>query len=54
MFLLYLGSSFWIIGSNLDQLGKVFTDVFTSAFSPYALASGSLVGALWQLFAGDF
>ncbi|MBX9923567.1 MAG: alanine:cation symporter family protein [Rhabdochlamydiaceae bacterium] len=57
MFLLYLGSSFWIIGSNLDQLGKVFTDVFTSAFSPYALASGSLVGGTvaalrWGIFKG--
>ncbi len=57
MFLLYVGSSFWIIGSNLDQLGRVFYDVFHSAFSPHAMASGSMVGGVvaalrWGIFKG--
>lgn len=57
MFVLYIGSSFWIIGSNLDQMGRVFYDIFSSAFSPYAMASGTLVGGLvsalrWGIFKG--
>jgi len=57
MFILYTGSSFWIIGSNLDQIGRVFYEIFSSAFSPYALASGSLVGGIvsalrWGIFKG--
>ena len=57
MFVLYLGSSFWIIGSNLDQLVRVFYEVFYSAFSPMALASGTLVGGVisalrWGVFKG--
>ncbi len=57
MFILYVGFSFWIIGSNLDQLGRVFYDIFYSAFNPYSLASGSLVGGVvsalrWGVFKG--
>ncbi len=57
MFILYIGSSFWIIGLNLDQLGRVFYDMFHSAFSPYAMASGTLVGGVvsalrWGIFKG--
>lgn len=57
MFILYIGSSFWIIGSNLDQMGRVFYDVIHSAFTPYAMASGSLVGGVvsalrWGIFKG--
>ncbi len=57
MFLLYLSSSFWIIGSNLDQLGKIFSDMFQSACSPYSLGTGALVGGVvstlrWGIFKG--
>jgi AGCS family alanine or glycine:cation symporter len=57
MFLLYVSSSFWIIGLNLDQLGKIFSDMIQSAFSPYALGSGALVGGAvsalrWGIFKG--
>jgi AGCS family alanine or glycine:cation symporter len=57
MFILYVGSSFWIIASNLDQMGRVFSDVFSSAFTPHALASGGMVGGVvaalrWGIFKG--
>lgn len=57
MFVLYIGSSLWIIGSNVDQIGRVFHDIFSSAFSPYALLNGSLVGGVvsafrWGIFKG--
>lgn len=57
MFLLYVGSGFWIIGSNLDQMGRIFYDVLSSAFTPHALAGGSVVGGVaaalrWGIFKG--
>lgn len=57
MFVLYLGSSFWIILSNLDQLGTVFATIFSSALSPYEMATGTLIGGLvsslrWGIFKG--
>jgi AGCS family alanine or glycine:cation symporter len=57
MFALYLGSCFWIIFSNVDKLGAVFSLIFQSAFSPYAMASGTIVGGLvsalrWGVFKG--
>jgi AGCS family alanine or glycine:cation symporter len=57
MFLLYVGSSLWIIGSHVDQLGTIFSDMISSAFSPYALASGTFVGGTvsalrWGIFKG--
>jgi len=57
MFVLYLGACFWIIFSNLDKLGGIFALIFESAFSPYALASGTIVGGIvasmrWGMFKG--
>ncbi len=57
MFLLYIGSSLWIIALNLDQMGFVLSTMWKAAFSPYALATGSLVGGLvsavrWGIFKG--
>lgn len=57
MFTLYLGSCLWIIGSNFSQLGSILTLIIQSAFSPYALASGTIVGGIvaslrWGMFKG--
>jgi alanine or glycine:cation symporter, AGCS family len=57
MFVLYLSSSFWIILSNTHLLGSILAEIIQSAFSPYALASGALVGGLvhslrWGIFKG--
>lgn len=57
MFTLYLGTTLWILFSNLDKLGGVFGDIFQSALSPYAMASGTLVGGIvstlrWGVFKG--
>jgi alanine or glycine:cation symporter, AGCS family len=57
MFILYTASSFWIIGSNLDQIGRVFHEIISSSLAPQALASGSLVGGIfsalrWGIFKG--
>lgn len=57
MFILFLGSSFWILFSNWEKLPSIFGMIFSSAFSPYAMASGTLVGGLmstlrWGIFKG--
>lgn len=57
MFILYLGACFWIILLNLDKTGAVLGEIFRSAFSPYALASGTIVGGIvsslrWGIFKG--
>lgn len=57
MFVLYLGSCFWILLLNLDKLGSIFQLIMRSALSPYELASGTLVGGLvstlrWGIFKG--
>lgn len=57
MFVLYLGSSLWIIFANTDKLGEIFYEMFHAAFTPYALASGTLVGGIvsalrWGIFKG--
>jgi AGCS family alanine or glycine:cation symporter len=57
MFTLYIGSSLWIVGSNIGQMGHVLEMMFEAAFSPYALATGSLVGGVvsalrWGVFKG--
>jgi AGCS family alanine or glycine:cation symporter len=57
MFVLYLGSCLWIILYNADKLGEIISLIFKSAFSPYALASGTLVGGViaslrWGTFKG--
>lgn len=57
MFVLYLGSCLWIIFSNTDKFWGIWQLIFQSAFSPYALASGTLVGGIvtslrWGMFKG--
>ncbi len=57
MFMLYLGSTLWIILCNCDKLWSIFSEIFQAAFSPYALASGTVVGGItnalrWGVFKG--
>jgi len=57
MFTLYISSCLWIVLSNIDKLGTIFGMMFESALSPYAMASGTLVGGLmsalrWGIFKG--
>lgn len=57
MFCLYVGSCLWIIFSNTDKLGGIFQDMLQATFSPYAMASGTLVGGAvsalrWGIFKG--
>jgi AGCS family alanine or glycine:cation symporter len=57
MFFLYVGSCLWIIFFNTDKLLGIFTDIFHSAMTPYALASGTIVGGIvsslrWGIFKG--
>lgn len=57
IFVLFLGSSFWILFANMEKLPSVCATIFYSAFSPYALASGGLVGGFvsslrWGIFKG--
>ncbi len=57
MFVLYLGSCLWILFSNVDKWGEILSTIFHSAFSPYALASGTVVGGIvsslrWGIFKG--
>lgn len=57
MFTLYVGASLWILFSNIDQLAGIFQLIISSAFQPYAMASGTLVGGIvsamrWGMFKG--
>ncbi len=57
MFIIFLGSSFWILLSNMEKLPSVFAMIVDSAFSPYAMTSGAVVGGListlrWGIFKG--
>lgn len=57
MFTLYLGSCSYILLSNLDKLSGVLQDIFVSAFSPYSMATGAIVGGIvsslrWGIFKG--
>lgn len=57
MFLLYVSSCLWIILSNYDQLGAIFRMILASAFSPYEMTTGVLVGGVmnalrWGIFKG--
>jgi AGCS family alanine or glycine:cation symporter len=57
MFVLYLGSSLWIIGVNMDRFFDIWGMIFSSLFSPYAMVSGTLVGGVvsalrWGMFKG--
>lgn len=57
MFVIYLGSNFWILGMNFDKLGAIFAEIFNAALEPKQLASGTLVGGIfsalrWGIFKG--
>jgi AGCS family alanine or glycine:cation symporter len=57
MFVLYIGSSLWILLANLDMLGTIFSEIFRSALAPQALESGVVVGGIvsalrWGIFKG--
>lgn len=57
-FLLYVGACLFILLSNASKLPGIFSLIFTSAFSPYAMASGAVVGGLmsslrWGVFKGS-
>jgi len=56
-FIFYVGACLWIIFSNLDHLGDIFSDIFRSAFLPYQMVTGGLVGGIvgsmrWGIFKG--
>ncbi len=56
-FILYVGACLFILLSNTSKLGDVISLIFSSAFSPYAMASGTLVGGFvsalrWGIFKG--
>lgn len=56
-FLLYVGACLFILLSDLPKLGEVIGTIFSSAISPYAMASGTMVGGLmsalrWGIFKG--
>lgn len=57
MFVLYIGSSAWILFSNLDKLWGIFGLILESVWHPYEMATGSLVGGIvstmrWGVFKG--
>ncbi len=57
MFVLYLGSCFWIFFSNISILPSIFGEIIQSAMHPQALASGAIVGGIfsalrWGVFKG--
>lgn len=57
MFFLYVGSCLWIILFNTDKLWEISSEIVRSALTPYALASGTLVGGIitslrWGIFKG--
>lgn len=57
MFALYVGSCLWIVFSNIDKFWDICCNIFQSAISPYAMASGTLVGGVvsalrWGIFKG--
>jgi len=57
MFILYVSACLWIVCYNVHQLGSLLCEMFTSFFSPYPLATGTLVGGVvsalrWGVFKG--
>ncbi len=57
MFIIYVGSCLFIVLSNLDKMGGVFSEIFASFLSPQPLISGVLVGGAasslrWGIFKG--
>lgn len=56
-FLLYVGACLFILLSDIPRLGEIIGTIFSSAFTPYAMASGTVVGGLmsalrWGVFKG--
>lgn len=56
-FLLYVGACLFILFSDVSRLLEALKLIFTSAFEPYAMASGTVVGGLmsalrWGIFRG--
>ncbi len=59
MFIIYMASTFFILIANIDKLGSIFQLIIRSAFSPYAMASGAIVGGVmsalrWGVFKGIY
>lgn len=57
MFVLYLGSSFWILCSNLDKFYEICVQMIHSVVSPYEMGTGIVVGGIvsslrWGVFKG--
>ena len=57
MFVLCVGACFWIIFSNISMLPAITVEIFKSLFSPYAMATGALIGGItssmrWGIFKG--
>ena len=57
MFALYVGSSLWIIFANYDKLGDILSQIIHSAYTPHAMASGTVVGGImgalrWGVYKG--
>lgn len=57
MFVLYLGSCLWIMFANVDKWGTIFSQIFASAFAPYTMMNGMIVGGVvsalrWGVFKG--
>lgn len=57
MFTLYIGASLWILFTNSDKFLEAWGVILHSAFSPYAMTSGALVGGIvsamrWGIFKG--
>lgn len=46
MFLLYTGSTMWIIGANIGNLPATIKLIFTSAFEPATLGGGLVAGGI--------
>ena len=57
MFTLYLGTSLWIVASNIDLLPHIFSVIMHSFLSPSEFATGVCIGGLvsslrWGVFKG--
>lgn len=57
MFVLYLGSCLWIIGSNIGMMPGIFSQIFSAFWHPYEMATGALIGGVvsalrWGVFKG--
>ncbi len=57
MFVIYVGSCLYIVGTNLDKLPAIFSEIFAAFTEPQSLASGVVVGGAvsalrWGIFKG--